>query len=187
MSKESFDRLLACLSPDRELAGEIYEKLRGKLIWYFQCRDCPSPDDHADEVINRVARKLESGEEVRDPATYIYGVGRLLLLEILKERSRQKSAIEHLSRSQSDYTDDEDEEQTVECFKACLGNLTPENRELITKYYEGERRTKIESRNRLAERLAIPISTLRIRAFRIRNELGNCVKRCLKRTGKKLK
>jgi len=110
-----------------------------------------------------------------------------LLLEILKDRTRQQSAIEHLSRTQPEFTDEENDRQRIECFKTCLGNLTPENRDLITQYYEGERRTKIENRNRLAERLAVPISTLRIRAFRIRNGLESCVTRCLKRAGKKLK
>lgn len=181
LNQEAFDRLLACLDTDRERAGEVYNKIRGKLISYFECRDCPFPEDHADETINRVAKKLESGEEIRDPATYVYGVARMLLLEIRKERDKQQSAIEDLSRSQVDTTDDADENLRVECFRNCLARLTPENREMITQYYEGERRVKIENRNRLAERLAIQISTLRIRAFRIRNELENCVTRCVKR------
>ena len=79
LNQEAFERLLACLDDDRERAGELYNKIRGKLISYFECRDCPFPEDHADETINRVARKLESDEEIRDPVTYVYGVARLLL------------------------------------------------------------------------------------------------------------
>jgi len=181
LNQEAFDRLLACLDTDRERAGEVYNKIRGKLISYFECRDCPFPEDHADETINRVARKLESGEEIRDPATYVYGVARMLLLEIRKERGKQQSAIEHLSRSEADSPDENDDELRVECFKNCLARLTPENRGMITQYYEGERRMKIENRKRLSERLAIPINTLRIRVFRIRTELESCVTRCVKR------
>ncbi|MGH9766210.1 MAG: RNA polymerase sigma factor [Blastocatellia bacterium] len=184
LNQEAFDRLLASLDADRERAGAAYNKIRGKLISYFECRDCPFPEDHADETINRVARKLESGEEIRDPATYVYGVARLLLLEILKERGKQQSAIEHLSRFKPDPTDDDDDLR-VECFNNCLARLDPEDRHLITQYYDGERRAKIENRNRLAECLAISQTALRIRAYRLRATLEKCVNKCVRQGAKK--
>lgn len=184
LNQEAFDKLLSCLGADRERAGEQYVKIRNKLISYFECRDCPYPEDHADETINRVARKLESGEEIRDPATYVYGVARLLLLEILKERGKQQSAIEHLSRSQPVPANDDDPQ--VECFNHCLAHLDPEDRHLITQYYDGERRAKIENRNRLAERLAISQTALRIRAYRLRATLEKCVNKCMRQGAKKM-
>jgi hypothetical protein len=42
-------------------------------------RGCPTPDDYADETINRCARKITDGEEIRDVATYCIGVARMLL------------------------------------------------------------------------------------------------------------
>jgi DNA-directed RNA polymerase specialized sigma24 family protein len=179
LTQEAFDRLLASLDANRERAGELYERLRGKLVSYFECRDCPYPEEHADETINRVARKLESGEAIREPATYVYGVARLLLLEILKERAKRQSAIEQLSRAQPDSTAEDDEDRRLECFKNCLARLDAEDRQLITQYYEGERRAKIENRTRLAERLAISQTALRIRAYRLRATLEKCVNKCL--------
>jgi hypothetical protein len=86
LTQEAFDRLLTSFDVDRECAGEQYVKIRNKLISYFECRDCPFPEDHADETMNRVARKLESGEEIRDPASYVYGVARLLLGDFQRTR-----------------------------------------------------------------------------------------------------
>jgi DNA-directed RNA polymerase specialized sigma24 family protein len=178
LTQKAFDRLLSCLDADRERAGEQYLKIRNKLVSYFECRDCPFPEEHADETINRVARKLASGEEIREPATYVYGVARLLLLEILKERTRQQSAIEHLSRMQPESIEEDEEDRRLECFKTCLARLDAEDRRLITQYYEGERRVKIENRTRLAERLAISQTALRIRAYRLRAALETCVNKC---------
>src|ERR1700759_1242376 len=70
LTREGFDRLLDCLDPDREKAGQQYEIIRSKLIHYFDWRDCPFPEEHADETINRVIRKLDAGEAFRDVSTY---------------------------------------------------------------------------------------------------------------------
>jgi DNA-directed RNA polymerase specialized sigma24 family protein len=106
-------------------------------------------------------------------------------LEIFKERGKHQSAVEHLSRSQPDPTDDDDDPR-VECFNNCLARLDPEDRHLITQYYNGERRAKIENRNRLAERLEISQTALRIRAHRLRVKLENCVNKCMRQVAKKM-
>src|SRR5437667_247442 len=56
LTQSAFDKFLACLDQDRDGAGLRYELIRSKLINYFDWRDCPSPEDHADETINRVVR-----------------------------------------------------------------------------------------------------------------------------------
>src|SRR5262245_20430567 len=63
-TKEEFDCLLAYLSPDREEAGKEYETLRRKLIKLFQYRGCHSPEELADETINRIAKKIKQGAEI---------------------------------------------------------------------------------------------------------------------------
>lgn len=183
LTQEAFDRFLLRLDSDRERAGAQYERIRGKLITFFQCRDCPAPEDHADETINRVIRRLEV-EDLRDPATYVYGVARMLLLELAREGNRASRAVTELSRTQATIAAPEAADLRVECFKTCLQKLAPENRALITEYYEGERSARIARRNRLAERLGLSATALRIRACRIRNSLETCVARCLQQKQK---
>ena len=86
LTQEAFDKLLHALDGDRARAGNIYQETRSNLIRFFEWRGCPFPEDHADETINRVARRILEGEDVRDVPKYFFGVARLLFLEIQKER-----------------------------------------------------------------------------------------------------
>ncbi len=85
----AFERLLAVMDRDRELAGEKYETVRSKLIEYFEARSSSSPADMADEAINRVARKVEEGEAIQDLNRYFYGVARLLWKETLRSTKEE--------------------------------------------------------------------------------------------------
>jgi DNA-directed RNA polymerase specialized sigma24 family protein len=59
--------------------------------------------------------------------------------------------------------------------------LSPDNRELILQYYNGEKGEKIQNRKKLLDRLGIPVNTLRMRALRLRERLQGCVEECLSR------
>jgi hypothetical protein len=110
LTKEAFDKMLACLDSDAELAAEKYLLIRRNLVRFFEGRGCRFGEDHADESINRLAKRLDAGEEIRDPNSYCYGVARLMLLEILKEREREERALKelpalHIVQSDSDEDD----------------------------------------------------------------------------------
>lgn len=51
--------------------------------------------------------------------------------------------------------------------------------DLITSYYQLDRDVKLESRQQLAEKMGISVSTLRIRAFRHRQSVQAALARCL--------
>jgi DNA-directed RNA polymerase specialized sigma24 family protein len=181
LTQEGFDRLLAAFGGDRDSAGQKYIEVRGNLIRFFQWRGCPFPDDHADETLNRVARKLAEGEAIQNPSAYCIGVARLLLLEINKGRIREQQALGEMAGSQAAAGDDAESEAMIECLRVCLASLPAENRELIIAYYEGEKGTKIENRKRLTERFRVPVNTLRMRALRLREKLQACVEQCVQK------
>jgi hypothetical protein len=64
ITQDSFDKLLALLDPDRERAGEQYEKIRRKLVKHFLKRRCAHADECVDETFNRVAQKIFEGNKV---------------------------------------------------------------------------------------------------------------------------
>lgn len=177
LTQEAFDQLLASFAPDRDDAAKKYLEVRENLIRLFVWRGCPFPEDHADETFNRVARKISEGEEIRNTAAYVIGVARLLVLEIIKAQSRQKEAFEELQKSE--VSEDDQTELRIECLQRCLGRLSPENRELIIQYYQGDKREKIENRRLLSERLGVAINSLRMRSLRLREQLQTCVEECL--------
>lgn len=177
LTQEAFDQLLASFAPDREAAGKKYLEVRENLIRLFVWRGCPYPEDHADETFNRVARKISEGEEIRNTPAYVIGVARLLVLEIIKADSKQREALEEFQRT--DVSEDTQTELRIECLQQCLRGLSPDNRELILQYYQGDKRAKIENRRQLSDRLGLAINSLRMRALRLREELQTCVEKCL--------
>ena len=173
LTQEAFDSLLAWLDPERERAGEKYEVIRARLIKVFAYRGCHTPEELADETINRVTKKIESVAESYDgdPALYFYGVAQMIHLEYLRRRAEPAPPAADQS---------EDAEQEYQCLDECLDRLTAPNRELILQYYTDESRARINNRKQLASRLGIGLNALRIRAHRVRDSLESCMEICMK-------
>ncbi|MEW6734893.1 MAG: sigma-70 family RNA polymerase sigma factor [Acidobacteriota bacterium] len=174
----AFKRFLSCLDADTERAGEKYEAIRRKLVKVFDWRGAHFPEECADETINRIIRKLESGETIHDIPTYCYGIARLVFLETLKKPSNRKVSLDELNSVAAPPLQEEENAQQ-ECFERCLGKLPIETRQLILQYYQDERRDKINNRQALADRLGIPLNALRSRVQRIRDKLEQCITNCL--------
>lgn len=173
LRQEDFDRLLEWLDPDREQAGVIYEKIRWRLVAILASRGCFSPEEVADETIDRVARRVADIQEtyVGDKAIYFLGVMNNVHHEYLRRPSlpRLVEPDEHL----------ETKEQMHICLDQCLDKLAPYSRQLIEKYYTENKQAKIDLRKRIARELGIKSTTLRLRALRIRERLQSCIEHCL--------
>ena|ERR1700754_275407 len=182
LTKSAFDILLTYLDTDREQAGLKYERIRVKLIKYFEWQGCHSPDDYADHAINVLAKKIEGGEVIRDLSSYVNAVARLLALEGFKERDREHKAIEHLSLTQSYTSEAEAKEARRLCMEQCLRALPYDHYSLMTSYYRPG--INKEERELLAKEMNMPLNALRIRAHRIRQKLKECLQACLERLEK---
>jgi DNA-directed RNA polymerase specialized sigma24 family protein len=178
LTEEAFAKFLACLDSDPARAGEKYETLREALVKFLDWRGALFPEELVDEIFNRVTRKLEEGETIRDMPNYCHGVARLVLLQSLERPGNKRVELEELSMIAIPQPDVTDVRQ--ECLNHCLRQLTAENRELIIEYYRKEGRQKSDHRVAMAERLGIPLNTLRGRAQRIRDKLERCIRRRLK-------
>jgi DNA-directed RNA polymerase specialized sigma24 family protein len=179
LTEQSLAGLLSLLDEDPARAGEQYEFWRRKLVKLFEWRGNATPEDLADATLNRLARKIDEGETIRNFAGYVGSTARLVWLEALKEQERARGALEELRvlAPQSSTTGS----QRVECFEFCLESLPTENRVLILDYYREERSRKIELRKQLAAKMGMPLNALRIRAHRIRVQLEKCVANCIKK------
>jgi RNA polymerase sigma factor (sigma-70 family) len=183
LTEEAFSKLLESLDPDRERAGEKYEVLRRTLARFFEWRGAPAPEEHVDETLNRVARRLNEGQAVSNFGGYCYGVARLVMMESLKGQERELIPLEDANPTALAAEDKAataaEEERRLKCLEECLRALPAESRELITEYYQDEKRDKINRRKALADRLGIPRLALGNRAQRLRDKLAQCVKGCL--------
>jgi DNA-directed RNA polymerase specialized sigma24 family protein len=189
LTQGSFRRLLDWLDEKSDSSGQRYLEMRRRLVSYFDRKNCHSPDDLADDTLNRVARRLEEeGEITTDaPAHYCYIVARFVLLEALRKQQHEKPLDDrpaaHLITNPAPAQDasevQQDKERRWECFERCMGEITLEDRHLIINYYQGEQRAKIENRRALAVKLAVSVNAVSIRACRIRSKLETCVQKCL--------
>lgn len=180
LASESFEALLAALDPDRERAGEEYERLRRKLIVFFDWRGCARAEELADEAIDRAGRRLVEGERILggSAARYVLGVARFLVREsravankwVSIEAGAEPAAVEPAPAGG---------EPDLDCLERCLAALAPESRALLLAYYERERGDRIAHRRELAGRLGIGANALRLRLHRVRALVEECVRGCM--------
>ena len=175
LTQARFDSMLKWLDPDRDAAATKYEAIRRRLTMIFEARGCAEAEDLADETINRVASRLGAlGEYRGEPARYFYGVANKVHLEYIRRASSTRA------KSEPEAVVSDEFKHRFVCLERCLEKLPAQNRDLILKYYQQEKRGNLEARKVLAEQMGIHANALRIRAQRIRVSLQNCVSKCLK-------
>jgi DNA-directed RNA polymerase specialized sigma24 family protein len=172
LTRDAFDGFLASLGPDRDTAADRYLRLRRDLVRLFEWRGCSTPDEYADETINRCARKIAEGQQIRDIASYSIGVARMLAREMAREPARKALPLEERSDLHVPPAESPSElEMREECLRHCLSQLSPEDRNFILDYYKDDRGKRIKTRKELTNLLGIPAGTLRMRALRLREKL----------------
>lgn len=180
LNQEAFNSLMTLLDADSEKAGLMYEKLRNKLVKYFEWMNAETPESLADETLDRVARKIYEGAAIYNLEGYVYSVARMILFEFRRKES--KEVVAHSEYNSSLHSAPETQSQTLSCLHRCLAELPSEEREIIVSYYEEEKREKINSRKELAEGLGISLTALRVRVCRLRAQLEICLNSCLQQT-----
>src|SRR5215510_16065919 len=123
LTQDAFDRLLIAFGGNRESGSEKYLEIRGNLTRFFEWRGCSFPEDHADETVNRVARRLAQGEKILNPSAYFIGVARLQMLEIVKARAKESQALSEMASSSEEAVDSSASEDRIECLQRCLQEL----------------------------------------------------------------
>jgi|SRR5689334_7795609 len=180
---ESFEEILAWLDPDPQVGATMYVQLYNDLAKTFRWRGCSDPEGLADEVFDRVAKKVHQVRPtyVGNPRFYFLAVANNVFKENLKKVKTQVSLDDdELLKPTATKSEEDDTLEMHECLQSCLPKLSPENRKLIVTYYAKEKQAKIDNRSELAQQLGISIETLRVRVYRIRLSLQRCIERCLK-------
>jgi DNA-directed RNA polymerase specialized sigma24 family protein len=156
--------------------------LRFRLIGLLRWWGAIQPEELADETLDRVARKLESGAAIGDGSfgAYVRGVARLVYYEWTRE-PRSGSDADAVGDVVSPPSSD-DVEAASECLEQCLSSLEPADRGILLRYYDGGKSADV--RKRLADELGISMTALRIRAHRLRSQIVACVSGCLSRRGR---
>src|SRR5215471_5333405 len=138
-----FEALLRGLDPDRDQAGEKYERLRRKLVKFFEWNFCFPAEDLADETLERVGQRL--GEiEIYDVAAFAWGVAKNVRHEAQKEAGRtlplsdlpgNRSPLADARGDECDIHERMQEERRFKCLQLCLGRMAKHECELFLAYH----------------------------------------------------
>jgi RNA polymerase sigma factor (sigma-70 family) len=182
LTERALQQFLAYLDPDQDRAGEKYEEIRRKLMTFFRCNGFWNAEDHVDETMDRVIRRL-SEVEIRDLMPFIRGVAKHVASEVRRRAPKEipvESTLELASPSQTDEKGERRFSRRLECVYKCADRLPPGDREIILQYYQYDKSQKIENKRTLAAVFGITAATLRVRAFRARKQLEILVMECMK-------
>lgn len=171
--------LLARLDPDPEIALARFEELRRTIERFFDWRGASAPAECADDVLDRMSRRLAGGEAIESPRAFAYAVARLVWLEQQRPARRlvpldavPEPAAAAAAAAAAD-------SPRMVCLDRCLDALPHEARALILRYYSHERREKVADHSALADELGITRQALHNRAQRLRDKLARCLAMCL--------
>lgn len=182
LTADGFDRFLLLFDEDRAAAAERYEQVRTRLIKIFEWRGCAVANELADRTLDRVAAKVDQGEEIRNVTAYCVGVARLIHLEYLREVERDRQLFDQTPEAAVtyDFEGAATESARIAAFEECFALLLPDQRRQLTTYHTGEKAERINNRKSLAKQLGVAAGSLRIRMFRLRQLLDECLARTLK-------
>lgn len=191
LTTEAFDRLLKFIDCDPNRAALEYENIRQRLTKLFRWRGCMPFEECADETMDRVARRLVEGVEIRTehPYALFHGVALNVIREQFRKVERERNVVTEIHRERQVAPNPEEsvarQEQEVQrelrfgCLRRCLKLLPSGSLVLIKKYYaEGDILDK-NQRKQIADALKISVNALRVRAFRIRAEVEKCALNCM--------
>ncbi|HEX7314691.1 MAG TPA: sigma-70 family RNA polymerase sigma factor [Pyrinomonadaceae bacterium] len=169
-------------------------QLQKSLIVFFQSRrlDPSDAEDLTQQVFLRVLEFLDRGGEVSDLRGYAFGVAHNVFREELKRRARVATFSDLSPQDMGRAAKDKDEklnpapgleeEETrrikTSSLQDALQELSPANRKLLLDYYPdvADRGQLRKEREKLAARLGISESNLRVRLSRIRGRLEESVR-----------
>lgn len=175
LNSSALDRFLERLDADQVRAAELYEEIRTRTIRYLESRGIGDADVWADRVMDRAARRMEAIGVIEEPRSFVAGVARKVAREARRCSKRAQDALNRLRhepvQEPGSASSIEQEDPRLAVLHRCLNSFSPQDKALITTYYQGRLRGKIDERKGLCQSLGLEAGTLRVRAHRLRLRL----------------
>lgn len=185
LERESFNCLLAALHPDLQAASEEYERLRARLVRFFEWQGAFESEQLADTSLDRLAMKLHRGEQILDLRNYLHGIARMVLREWRNQRQRKEMLLSHGARGLTEAAPEPDAEELYQALELCLAELPPAQRDLMLRYYSAATHAEqVALRLGMAAEIGISANALRNRMLRLRIDVEHATLRILSRAKK---
>jgi hypothetical protein len=142
LTQEALDRFLSCLTPDRNAAGAEYLKIYNRLYYFFEHKRVTDPGRFVDISIDRAARMITAGAEVRNPMAYLTGIARNVLGEYWDSPEMRFDELDldiADGRSNADMARQDDEgkndlDRRLACLEGCAERLLEVERQNVIDY-----------------------------------------------------
>jgi DNA-directed RNA polymerase specialized sigma24 family protein len=182
LTREGLAKLLFKLSSDPLEAGARYEALRSRLIIFFTRRRLDFPEDLADQVLDRVVKRLEENTPIASGEAFALGVARHVAQEQAKKPIQYQELNERVFHnivddSSTSIEESGTEEERILQLERCLKRLTHQEVALLKRYYLAASGNRIEIRRSLAGELLQSPAEIRQRVFLLRRKLRQCIER----------
>jgi DNA-directed RNA polymerase specialized sigma24 family protein len=177
ISQEQFAGLLLKLGREPLESGARYETLRTRLIFYFTRKSLDFPEDLADEVLDRLARRLAEGTEIDSLTGFALGIARFVAQEQASRPFQIQVLEETFFNNIPANSPTESMEERISGMEHCLNRLTTAEVELLERYYLGDGESLIRARKSISETLKILPESVRQRIFSIRRRIRECMER----------
>jgi hypothetical protein len=170
-------RLLRWLDEGVEPAGQRFQEIRRRLVWYFDRHGSRIAEELADETFRLIDRRLAFQGAIADcpPARYCYLVARLLAIDrrILPptRRSDANAPTAAVRIRAAEISDLERRPHLMRRLDERFSELRGDDRQLLIDFYGGLGPRSPTRRLRLARRLRISLRALAARAHRVRCSL----------------
>jgi hypothetical protein len=174
-NREGLKSLLAALGDSPAAAGQHYEQLRAKLIFFFTRKALDGPEDLTDEVLDRIGRRLSEGLAMVSVDAFALGVARHVAQEQTPIRNRVETVDPIFFHNVPAVSTTSREDERIVYLERCLRRLPSFDSQLLKGYYLSDGGSAIRARRNMAERLGVSPGTLRQKVFLIRRRLLECV------------
>jgi DNA-directed RNA polymerase specialized sigma24 family protein len=176
LNAESYSLLLKALHSGEGDATALLN-LRESLVRFFQIKGDADAEESADESLDRVAAKLGEAVLIEDLTKYSFGVARLVFLENLRKAQKAKKVLAEYRLEGPEGQETVDDSDDFSLMRECFAELAEDERKILHRYFADRPLVELgEKRIDLAASLGISKNTLRLKIFRLRRRLEDCVR-----------
>lgn len=191
LTQQGLNKLLLQISSNQEVAAQKYNETRQKLIKFFEYQNCAFPEEQADETINRLIKNIEEKDIItyENIGKYCYSIAQNVLKEYWRKKEKHPQSLEDSLQNVTLFIDPNkvekevekrvQKERSLECLEMCLEKVEQTDKDLLYEYYQQQGRQGIESREAIAKKMGLPLNNLRVKIYRLKEKLEQCINNCL--------
>lgn len=177
LTSKNLTKLLAAFSDNRATAGVAYTKLRDSLVRFFRLKGDFDPDDAADETLDRVASKISQNIPIPDLTKFSFGIARFVFLERIKNNGKEQIAAQGFYGDKLLSMPEVEKNDDFSPLRECFNRLTDNEKQVLQDYFADlPHPNLLEHRKKIQMKYNISLSGLRVKIFRLRERLENCLK-----------